>query len=443
MRSKRIAVFPPTGLSLLVGLLAGGLGTNAKAQAFQELLEQGSAGLQVLALDSERGLRENSLLNPGNRIARLPAGQTEVEGRLDLKLATDTFEVSLKPRARFEWRRFGETGPETRLDAWVNQGLVTLYPVQSLAVSLGRDVLMWGPSNFRSPSNPIYFENGRNNPMRELRGVDVAQATWSPTQALSLSLLHQFGDGRGDWQWEKEDGFKALSLMKVDYTAEASVVGLNASKRWTHARPRFGAFGQTTIGEALLLYAEGGLRQGTSALYPERLPNAVGGAFLPRHARDHRLIYSALAGGGYTLDSGHTVYLEYLSNNEGYRWADGARYFDIASSAASVLATPSPDAALAGQTLGAALNNGLALLGRHYLFLQVQNNPTDTGPTWQLRYALNLVDGSGQASAYAEWNIWSRLALFAVGVMHHGGNRTEFHSLLSQSILVGAKGYVL
>lgn len=71
--------------------------------------------------------------------------------------------------------------------------------------------------------------------------------------------------------------------------------------------------------------------------------------------------------------------------------------------------------------------------------MQVQNNPTDTGPTWQLRYSLNLVDGSGQASAYAEWNVWSRVALFALGVIHHGGPRTEFHSLLSQSILVGAR----
>ncbi|MFP2959171.1 hypothetical protein ACLEPN_15335 [Myxococcus sp. 1LA] len=443
MRSRRIPVSPSAGLSLLVGLLAGGVGTTARAQALQELLEQGSAGLQVLALDTERGLRENSLLNPGNRIARLPRGHSELEARLDLKLVADTFELSLKPRARFEWQRFREAGSETRLDAWVNQGLVTLYPMQSLAVSVGRDVLMWGPSNFRSPSNPIYFENGRNNPMRELRGVDVAQATWSPTQALSLSLSHQFGDGRGDWQWEKEDGFRALSLLKLDYTAEASVVGLNASKRWAHERPRFGAFGQTTVGEALLLYAEAGLRQGTAALYPERLPNAVGGAFLPRHAEDGRLIYAVLAGAGYTLDSGHTVYMEYLNNNEGYRWADGARYFDIASRASSVLASPTPDAALAGQTLGAALNNGLPLLGRHYLFMQVQNNPTDTGPTWQLRYSLNLVDGSGQASAYAEWNVWSRLALFAVGVLHHGGPRTEFHSLLSQSILVGAKGYVL
>ncbi|NMO18785.1 hypothetical protein HPC49_23610 [Pyxidicoccus fallax] len=427
---------------MLVGLLTG-QGASAEAGGLQELLDQGSASLQVLAFDSERGLRENSLLNPGNRIARLPEGQTEVEGRLDLKLSTDTFVLSLKPRARFEWRRFGDSGARTRLDAWVNQGGVTAYPVQELAVSVGREVLTWGPSNFRSPSNPIYFENGRNNPLRELLGVDVAQVTWSPTPALSLSLMHTFGDGRGDWQWERDEGFRALSLLKVDYTADVYVASLNASKRWTDERPRFGAFGQATVSEALLVYVEAGLRQGTSALYPETLPTPVGGGFLPRHAGDHRLFYSALVGGGYTLGSGHTVYLEYLGNNEGYRWADGARYFDIAASASALLDPPSEASPLAGQTLGAALDNGLALQGRHYLFLQVQNNPTDSGPTWQLRYSLNLVDGSGQGSAYVEWNAWSRLALFAVGVLHHGSHRSEFHSLLSRSILVGAKGYVL
>ncbi|WP_240359003.1 hypothetical protein [Pyxidicoccus trucidator] len=443
MSARRITVAATPGLPLLAGLLVAGIGATVEASVLEELQEKGSASLQVLAYDSERGLRENSLLNPGNLIARLPEGQTEVEGRLDLKLTTDTFVLSLKPRARFEWRRFGGAGPETRLDAWVNQGSVTAYPVQELAVSVGRDVLTWGPSNFRSPSNPIYFENGRNNPLRELLGVDVAQVAWSPTPALSLSLMHQFGDGRGDWQWERDEGFKALSLLKVDYTADVYVASLNASKQWTDERPRFGAFGQATVSEALLVYAEAGLRQGTSALYPERLPTPLGGGFLPRHTGDNPLFYSALVGGGYTLDSGHTVYLEYLSNNEGYRWADGVRYFDIAASASATLATPSSDSPLAGQTLGAALNNGLALQGRHYLFLQVQNNQTDSGPMWQLRYSLNLVDGSGQGSAYVEWNVLSRLALFAVGVINHGTNRSEFHSLLSRSILVGAKGYVL
>lgn len=441
MRARRIAKTATSGLPLLAALLAG-LGAPAEAGGFQSLQEKTTYSLQVLAHDTERGLREDSLLNPGNRIARLPGGQTEVEPRLDLKLNTEAVALSVKPRARFEWRRFGDDGPETRLDAWVNQWSLTAYPHQELAVSVGRDILTWGPSNFRSPSNPIYFENGRNNPIRELRGVDVAQVTGTPTPELSLSLMHVFGDGRGDWQWEKDEGFQALSLLKVDYTADVYVASVSASKRWSDEHPRFGAFGQATVSEALLVYVEAGLRQGTSALYPETLPTPVGGAFVPRHAGDPRLFYSALVGGGYTLDSGHTVYLEYLTNNEGYRWADGVRYFDIAASASDSLASHSPDSALAGQTLGAALGNGLALQGRHYLFLQVQNNPTDSEPTWQLRYSLNLVDGSGQASAYVEWSVLPRLALFGVGVINHGSNRTEFHSLLSQSLLVGAKGYV-
>jgi hypothetical protein len=441
--ARRLAVTPPPGLPLLVGLLAGAMGAPAGASVFQELRDQGSASLQVLAYDSERGLQRNSLLNPGNLIARLPEGQTEVETRLDLKLTTDAGVLSLKPRARFEWMRFGDDGPETGLDVWLNQGSVTVFPLQELSVSVGRDILTWGPSNFRSPSNPIYFDNGRSNPIRELRGVDVAQLTYSPTSAVSLSLMHHFGDGRGDWQWEKNEGFQALSLLKLDYTADVYAASLNASKRWGDERPRFGAYGQATLHEALLVYVEAGLRQGTSALYPEVLPAPGGGRFLPRHAQGHRLFYSVLAGGGYTLESGQTLSLEYLGNNEGYRWADEVRSFDIAASASEALASSSPAPSLAVQTLGAALNNGLALQGRHYLFLQVQNNATGNGPTWQLRYSLNLIDGSGQGSAYVEWDVWSRLGLFAVGILNHGSQRSEFHSLLSRSILVGAKGYVL
>lgn len=440
MMPGRVAIKVGSGLSLLLGLLAG---SPAGAGVFQDLMDQSTTSLQVLAYDSEVGLRGNSLLNPGNRIARLPGGQTDLEARLDLKLTTDHVVLSLKPRARFEWKRFEDDSSKTRFDAFVNQWSVTVFPVQELAVSVGRDILTWGPSNFRSPSNPIYFENGRNNPMRELRGVDVAKVTYSPLAELSLSLLHNFGDGRGDWQWEKEEeGFKALSLLKLDYTADVYTASLNVSKRWSNERPRFGAFGQAILNEALLVYAEAGLRQGTSALYPEVLPTPMGGVFLPRHAEDNQLFYTALIGGGYTFGSGHTVYLEYLSNNEGYRWADQVRYFDIATSASEVLTSQSPAAPLAGQTLGAALNNGLALQGRHYLFLQVQNSQADSGPIWQLRYALNLVDGSGQASAYVEWNALERLAFFGLAVVNHGGHRSEFNSLLNHSILVGAKGFV-
>jgi hypothetical protein len=443
MGTKRMAAPATTGLPLLVGLLVCGVGAPAAASSFGELLDKGSGSLQFLAYDTELGLRDNSLLNPGNLVAHLPGGQTELEARLDLKLTTDVVVLSLKPRARFEWRRFGEEGAKTRLEAWVNQGSVTVFPLSELAVSVGREILTWGPSNFRSPSNPIYFENGRNNPIRELRGVDVAQMTYAPTSKLTLSMMHSFGDGLGGWQWEQDDDFRALSLLKVDYAADAYVASLNASKRWAHERPRFGAFGQATLSEALLVYGEAGLRQGSAALYPEAQPTPMGGSLLPRHDGDDRLFASALVGGGYTLDSGYTLYLEYLYNTEGYQWAEHARYFDIATSASAALTSSSPASSLALQTLGAALNTGRALQGRHYLFLQVQNNQTDSGPIWQLRYSLNLMDGSGQASAYVEWNAFSRLALFAVGVINHGSNRSEFHSLLSRSLLVGAKGYAL
>ena len=429
-------------LGLIVFQVVWGFHSSAEAAVAEgSLLDYTSINFQVLAFDTESVVRRDSVLNPEN-IARLPSGRTDVEGRLDLKLTTDPFVLSLKPRVISEWRRIQDGESRNRIDLLLNQWSATVLPIQSLAFSVGRDILTWGPSNFRSPSNPFYFDNGRSNPIRELRGIDVVKVSYAPTEALSLTLLHNFGDGQGDWQWERDEDFRARILLKADYTADVYAASVNLSKRWDGERPRLGAFAQATVTEALLVYAEAGLRQGSTGLYPEEQDNPLGWGFSARYAESDRLFYSALVGGGYTLESGYTIYLEYLNNNEGYTREEGKQYFDIAQQAADALASPSPKTPFAGQALVGALNNGLMLQGRHYLFLQFQNNPAEDGPIWQLRYSLNLLDGSGQGAGYIEWNASNRLGLFALGVVNHGSKRSEFHSLMSGSLLVGAKGYI-
>jgi hypothetical protein len=424
---------------LCLCLLGWAAESSAEGTAGSSLLKNASSTLQALVFDTENSRRADSLLNPGNHLAHLPDGQANAEIRLDLKTSTDYLALTLQPRCTYRRERFGGEYAQGGGDCFINQWSVKMFPIRPLSVSVGREILAWGPSNFRSPSNPFYFDNGRSNPIRELNGIDVAKATYVPALGWSFTLAHTVGVDYLNAGPANELHYR--TLLKLDYNNDIYNASLNLSHRWRRELPQLGAFAQATVGSALLVYAEAGAHQGSSALYPEEQDNALAGGLSALYADSNRLFYSALLGGGYTLESGHTIYVEYLNNNEGYDRACEARYFDLSGRASEAFVSGSSSASTGARFLAAALDTKLALLGRNYLFLQFQNNQTDTGPLWQLRYSLNLADASGQASLYGEWNVMSRLALFTLGVVNHGTARSEYHAILNLSLLFGVKGY--
>jgi hypothetical protein len=73
-------------------------------------------------------------------------------------------------------------------DASLSQWQLRAGLTETVALSLGREVMNWGPAQFRSPSSPFYFDNGRANPSRELSGVDAAKLAWTPDASTFLSL---------------------------------------------------------------------------------------------------------------------------------------------------------------------------------------------------------------------------------------------------------------
>ena len=63
--------------------------------------------------------------------------------------------------------------------------------------TLGRELLNFGPAQFRSPSSPYYFDNGRSDPVRELSGIDLAKLSWTPDLRDSFSVAGIAGSGYG------------------------------------------------------------------------------------------------------------------------------------------------------------------------------------------------------------------------------------------------------
>jgi hypothetical protein len=382
--------------------------------------------------------RSASIINPGNDIAHLPNDAYTGEIRLDLSYKGPWFTLTAKPRGQWE-EAWAAGSIHQTFQAWINEWAIRKSISHALSISAGREIMTWGPSNFRSPSNPFYFDNGRENPILELRGVDFVRVSYASTTAWSISAVGVLGNGHGP---APPDGFHRTAMLKLDYTGGAWNFSINASK--PSARPLFvGGYAQATVGKGWLVYGEAGAHQGSTAWYPAAVEPASYGAyyapFTQRYLNSGHIFYSALAGQGYTFSSSHTLYTEYLHQNAGYSGVDAQRFGLLASSSNALLSSGTPQAGLGAMALGQALNTGLPLLRRDYLFFQFQNNQAGNGPIWQIRNTLGINDGSGQIAVYGEWNVAKRVTLFGLVGLNYGSPRTEFGELLRANATIGLK----
>lgn len=133
---------------------------------------QFSSRAQVMLSSAQRTLRQGSLYNPDNRIARIAGERHELELRPDLDIKRPGLALQLKPRASVS-RIPGDADHEL----WLNEGKLRWKPADSWHLQAGREIWTWGPSMFWSPSNPFYLATGKNNPQRELPGRDIARVS--------------------------------------------------------------------------------------------------------------------------------------------------------------------------------------------------------------------------------------------------------------------------
>ena len=136
-------------------------------------------------------LQADSVMNPANAFARIGEYTSGAEARINFKLESEVrglpVKLSLRPILSSQ-RSDDGTSSTSENDAYLSQWQLRAALTESVSLSLGREVMNWGPAQFRSPSSPFYFDNGRANPSRELSGVDAAKLAWSPDANTFLSL---------------------------------------------------------------------------------------------------------------------------------------------------------------------------------------------------------------------------------------------------------------
>lgn len=372
-------------------------------------------------------------LNPDNRVLDLPRQTSEAEVRLDLTAQWGRLLLTAKPRVRLTRDRWqdGPNAGETEGDeeTLLLEGAARWRLHDTLFVSFGRENLQWGPGQLVNPSNPFFAENGRENPVREIAGMDFLRVVWLPSYEWTVSWITNTGRGEGDLDGRDWHPSHALKVEYVGYEANGGLLVHAGPDEETSVR----AYGKWTASDALLLYGEASLQKGSKALYPADGPPPLGVTLADVRDDDPAILPFTLAGASYTLEAGPTLTLEYVFNGEGYHDRDADRFFDLAHGSARLveagLASADPD----------GLPLRLRLLRRHYLFAQYLHSEIADRFTVLLRWTQNLDDRSGLATGFFEWNLSDRWRLFSFAAYGSGGNRDEFGSAVRALGLVGAE----
>lgn len=342
-------------------------------------------------------VRGDSVLNPGNRVAGLAQRSEVAELRLNFKAENE--DVRLTGRAIASTRELRNAfDSQQRGEAYLSQWQLRTRVAEGWNLAAGREVLNWGPAQFRSPSSPFYFDNGRSDPMRELTGMDALKLSWTPDMQSSASLARIVRSGDRSTE---TDPWRASWLVKFDRRGDEWAYGLVALK--APDQPGFyGAHGQITLSDALLLYGELGSSSMAQASSPRRT--------------------TALAGTSYTFEDGHSLAAEYLHEGHGYNAAQEDAYFQRA------LTSPDRAPELAPR-----------LLGRDYLHLVWQSNLMDDQGYWRVMATRNLTDGGNEIAAYGERALGHDISGFLLAVLPQGNARQEFSALLQRSVTLGLK----
>lgn len=366
----------------------------------------------------------DSVINPSNQLARLAQRSVTAEARLNFKAESEALRITARPilLAQRGHNSFGNTNTS---NAYISQWQTRWRASETLALSGGRELLNWGPAQFRSPSSPFYFNNGRGNPMSELSGMDALRLSWSPEVSRSVYVARILDSGH---EHAEPDPWAKSWLVKADWRGEESAVGVAMAK---HVQESifFGAHAQRTVGDAWLLYSEWGSFTRTNALIAS---SDISQPFTVEQETSRRTV--TLLGAAYTLESGHTLTAEYLHYGHGYSAAESAAYFTRAAGAAAIF-----PAGNSIPTLADALASAPPLLGRDYLHLVWQSSPMERSGFVRLMATRNLTDDSQEFSGYGEHAVNARLSAFAIAVFTTGGAHRESARLFERLFTLGMR----
>ncbi len=378
----------------------------------------------------------DSTQNPDNDFLQIQSYSGEVDLRPDFGLNFRRLDLSIKPRMNLQWKAWEDgtrKGDKDWEDDWfINEWLARARLLENLFVSYGRENLQWGPSFLYSPSNPFFSDNGRINPRQEVAGMDFARLVWLPGPAWTVSLIANTGKGR---QVFRVRPFEKSYGLKLDYAGQEGYAGLILSRKSGDGN-RLGLFGGWTATDALLLYCDTALFEGSDLLYPvEDNLSPFGASFRAIDEDTSSKRETILLGGSYTFLAGPTLTMEYLYNGTGYNNHQAEMYYQLRKQASDAYKTPF--GGLSRMTLGQAVDTGLRFLRRNYAVIQYRQSDIRDLLNITLSWVQNIDEDSGSFISLVDFYVGDHIQVFTIGTVNAGNGDTEFRAILDCHLMIG------
>ena len=404
---------------------------------FMEKLEQGfELNLKATALGTITGIATSNK-NPGNRFAQIPDKGIILTLKPDMSLVYDDWLFSAKPRLELEqnqWTIDGNSHNSSDQKAQIIEFKIRRLLFDNLFASYGCENLQWGPSFLYSPSNPFFNDNGKKNLVEDLKGKGFFKLVFVHDFSWSTSLIYNSDKGAFN-----ESDFKKVLALKIDYSGDESYASLILSHK-DNKETRLGLFGGTTLNDAVILYAEANLQQGSQALFPVALQNPLAWQLDAIKKDDHSLYTTLITGMGYTFESGDTMTLEYLYYGQGYDSKEASNYRLLKNTAASFYSSGTALAGYGGKVLGDAASNGLDFLRQNYLMVQYLNEDIleeiIDGIDLVSRLTYCLDDKSSRLYSSLSYDMNDHTELMLSGMMNTGGVDASFGTFLDYQVQV-------
>ncbi len=396
-----------------------------------EKLDQGfELNVKASALGEINGIATSNQ-NPQNRFAKLSDNGMVFTLKPDMSLAYENWLLTAKPRFSFEQTEYtidGNTKNASDKNVKIIEFQVRRQLSESLFASYGWENLQWGPSFLYSPSNPFFNDNGKKNPVKDLEGKGFLKLIFVHDFSWSASLIYNTDKGAFD-----ESDFKKTYALKIDYSGDESYAGLILSHK-DNQKIKLGAFGGTTLTDAVIIYGEAAIQQGSCALFPVAVQGPLAWEMNAVREDDHTLYTTLLAGIGYTFESGDSMTFEYLYYGQGYDSRQASDFYQLKNDAADFYCSQTALSGYGTLLLGKSAQNQLDFLRQNYFMVQYTNDDIIDDVDLISRVTFCLDDGSSRLYSSVSCDLNDHMELKLAGMMNTGGADASFGTFLDYQV---------
>ena len=266
------------------------------------------------------GINQDSYLNPGNDILKLPSFDSKIQIKLDLR---SWFGEKLGFYLKNKINCLIEKGT---LENSLDELYLELNPSESLFFDLGKKNIAegvgyaWNPTDFLSDlENSNQAEDTRQKREEQEGVIGLKGEYFLPYFILTAVIVPKIE------QWDQRAN-APRALIKF-YTLindfDVSLIAYAEEKK----KPKLGLNFSSTIGESLEVHSETSLRQGTYRYYVTQVGPGYY-EFIQKNKESNYLYLKVLVGGQYTLPDNTNLILEYYYNQEGYNFSEWRDYFE-------------------------------------------------------------------------------------------------------------------